>query len=672
MIFFDILVYLAVAKIAVLLLEDASYAVRGKQSPRRQARARQQAAAQKAAADGPAGASAPAGAGRTGSGSTVAAANGYFAGLIEDATERSRARRRRAAARKRGTQAVDGVVVDVDEDGRWYADCDHCGWASRPYRIEANALAAGREHTRTEHPEQYTGEPGDAQGSGAGGDSAESADDGAGEQTPRRPVLRVIPGGAQEPASPASKQPAAAPQSVASAPVPPTPKLTTKEWPQRLHHTTCDRCGKTSVTDEMPRSCPRCGADDSRLREVPDPAPAPDVPTFRWRCPTCDATETGFATRPAADAAAAKHTCAARDVPTYYWRCPKCRAYGSGFASKAGAEAAGVQHTCVTATETPAPSTPTDTPAPTKPTDPPAATDTPAPTTQADRERLRTELYGKCAYREVREGHPDQWCDNPVDGQDPYCADHRQAATPEPTNEASAAPAATTPTAETNQPVEQHYTRCAACGLVNGPTQMWPFHCPRCGAGDDQLHPANDLAGDIEGIRAGFEFELCSSCGKDLDAHDIVVGPFGLPLAMCRSERADDDQGMGTRPSPMTNSYTDLKEMTVNLEATGPDEIRAAFTQAAEAAGERAEEVAGVAGVLTDAADRYEGLDMSASTVGHLRDAAEAFAAAQGSLNTAQEELQAALADFNAKDGQVAEAVAEAGGNVASKEVLVG
>jgi hypothetical protein len=566
-IYFDVLVYLAVAKVIVLLWEDASYAARGKQSPRRQARARQQAAAQKAAGDGPAGASAPAGAGRTASGSTVAAANGYFAGLIEDATDRARARRRRAVARKRGTQAVDGVVVDVDEDGRWYADCDLCGWASRPFRIEANAQGAGREHTRIEHPEQYTGEPKDTQGGGAGGDSVESAADGAGEQTPGRPVLRVIPGGAQEPAPPAGQQPAAAAQPVASAPA---PKLTTKEWPQRFHHTKCDRCGKTSVTAEMPRRCPSCGADDSRLQAVPDPAPAPDIATFRWRCPTCDATETGFATRPAADAAAAKHTCPPKEVPTYYWRCPKCRAYGSGFASKAGAEAAGAQHTCVTATETPAPSTPTD---------------TPAPTTQADRERLRTELYGKCAHREAREGLPDQWCDTPVGADDgPYCAEHK-------TSGADA---------------EDKTSGTGVGDKTSG-----------ADAGDDQHHPAAD-------------------------------------------------------PAAGTSSTTKPKEQLVNLEATGPEEIRAAFSAAAEAAGENAETVSGIAGVMTEAADRYEGLEMAASTVGHLRDAAEQFASAASALNSAHEELQAALSDFNSKDGAVAEVVADAGGNVASKEVLVG
>ncbi|TDB80173.1 hypothetical protein [Micromonospora sp. KC721] len=503
MIFVDILVYLAVAKIAVLLLEDASYAVRGKQSPRRQARARHLAAQQKATADG------SAGAGRTGS--TVAAADGYLAGLIEDATERARARRRRAVARKRGAQAVDGVVVDVDEQGRWYADCDLCGWHSRPYRIEANAQGAGREHTRTEHPDQYTGKPTEA----ADADSAESptptAGDGVGsEDEPRRPALRVIPGGAQDSAEPVGGQPerqATAPQPAADDPVPPMPKPT-REWPRRSHHTMCDRCGKRSVTDEMPFTCPRCGADDSRLRAIPDPAP---------------------------------------DVPTYRWRCPRCRAGQSGFDTLTAAETAAAKHICLMSADAPAPTT---------------------PFSQDDVERIRNELYGKCAHREIREGLPDEWCDNPVGTDSPYCATHQTSGTD---------------------------------------------------AGDDQHHPA------------------------------------------------------ATTATGTTSSTTEqLREMTVNLEATGPEEIRAAFTQAAEAAAERAEEVAGVAGVLTEAADRYEGLEMAASTVGHLRDAAEAFASAQASLNTAQEELQAALSDFNAKDGQVAEAVADAGGNVASKEVLVG
>ncbi|GIJ28312.1 hypothetical protein Vqi01_34740 [Micromonospora qiuiae] len=448
MIFFDILVYLAVAKIAVLLLEDAAYAVRGKQSPRRQARARLQAAAQKAAAgDGAAGTAGAAGAVR--SGSTVAAADGYLAGLIEDATERARARRRRAVARKRGAQAVDGVVVDVDHEGRWYADCDLCGWSSRPYRIEANAKAAGREHTRTEHPDQYSGEQEPTQDS-AGRDSTESAEsaDSDGGEAPRRWTPRVIPGGAQDTADtpePAAEQAAELP----------TPTAAGADKPAGR--------GRGPMSSVVHDTCFYCSG-----------------------CPKC---------RP----------------PRFGWRCGRCGARDESFDSFEAAEAASVRHACST---------------------PAAATD----------------------------------------------------------------PDATTPAGPPSQADQTSGTA----------------------AGDDQHHPAADPA-------------------------------------------------TGT-----TSSTTDLKEMTVNLEATGPEEIRAAFTQAAEAAGENAETIGGVAGVLTEAADRYEGLEMAASTVGHLRDAAEQFASAAAALNTAQEELQAALADFNAKDGQVAEAVADAGGNVAAKEVLVG
>lgn len=55
------------------------------------------------------------------------------------------------------------------------------------------------------------------------------------------------------------------------------------------------------------------------------------------------------------------------------------------------------------------------------------------------------------------------------------------------------------------------------------------------------------------------------------------------------------------------------------VEASGPEQIRAAFSQAVAATGERAEEVGGVAGILGDAADRYEALQMQPSTVERLR-----------------------------------------------------
>ncbi|MFF0182621.1 hypothetical protein ACFYPF_26380 [Micromonospora sp. NPDC005223] len=107
-------------------------------------------------------------------------------------------------------------------------------------------------------------------------------------------------------------------------------------------------------------------------------------------------------------------------------------------------------------------------------------------------------------------------------------------------------------------------------------------------------------------------------------------------------------------------------------EACGPEQIRAAFNQAVAAAGEQAENVGGFAGVVGEAADRYEALDMQPSTVERLREASAAFATAHAALIDAQEQLHAGLADFNRCDGQVADAVAEAGGTLASKEILMG
>jgi hypothetical protein len=100
---------------------------------------------------------------------------------------------------------------------------------------------------------------------------------------------------------------------------------------------------------------------------------------------------------------------------------------------------------------------------------------------------------------------------------------------------------------------------------------------------------------------------------------------------------------------------------TVNGEARGPEEIRAAFTTAIDTANGHAEDLTGIAGVLGEAADRYETLQMSSSTLGHLRDGAAAVRAAAAALGTAGEQLQAALTDFNDRDGQVGDAVAEAG-----------
>lgn len=99
---------------------------------------------------------------------------------------------------------------------------------------------------------------------------------------------------------------------------------------------------------------------------------------------------------------------------------------------------------------------------------------------------------------------------------------------------------------------------------------------------------------------------------------------------------------------------------TVN-QARGPEEIRAAFTTAIDTAGGHAEDLTGIAGVLDEAAERYEALKMTASTLERLRAGAAAVDAAAAALGTAGEQLQAALADFNHRDGLVADVVAEVG-----------
>jgi hypothetical protein len=109
----------------------------------------------------------------------------------------------------------------------------------------------------------------------------------------------------------------------------------------------------------------------------------------------------------------------------------------------------------------------------------------------------------------------------------------------------------------------------------------------------------------------------------------------------------------------------------VITDATGPDGIRTALAIAVATAAEHAEDVGGIAAVLGEAADRYESLQMSASTVAHQRAAADLLATAAARLTGAHGDLQAALDDFTARDGAVAEAVAEAG-NLADTAILTG
>jgi hypothetical protein len=172
---------------------------------------------------------------------------------------------------------------------------------------------------------------------------------------------------------------------------------------------------------------------------------------------------------------------------------------------------------------------------------------------------------------------------------------------------------------------------------------------------------------------------VCNTCGTraegyaTLAAAQRVGGQHTCPPQSTGGAPAGIGPAESATTTENTNQQctTDTKENTVNLEATGPEEIRAAFQTAIETATERAEEIAGIAAVLTEAADRYESLEMAPSTVAHIKDAADQVSAAESSLTSAAEELEAALADFNARDGQVAETVADAG-NLASKDVLVG
>lgn len=191
------------------------------------------------------------------------------------------------------------------------------------------------------------------------------------------------------------------------------------------------------------------------------------------------------------------------------------------------------------------------------------------------------------------------------------------------------------------------HTYCTGCPTCRPPRWGWSCACGTRKEGYDTQAQARDA--HAEHVRA--EANSTDHTVIDGDLVDTTTG--------------------GGRPATDTTTTKKETTMSMNLEAAGPEEIRAAFATAIETTNERAEEVAGVAGVLGEAADRFESLEMAASTVGHLRDAADQMNTAHGALQASVEELEAALADFNARDGQVAETVADAG-NLASAEVLVG
>ncbi|WP_430787079.1 hypothetical protein [Actinoplanes sp. G11-F43] len=502
--FFTILVWLAFAKGAVILAEDAAYAVRGKQSPRQRERAAHQAAERAAVAAGQPTPPPPGGAW----GRAKAAVGGYLAGVAEDATAKARARKRRAQARRDGNRAIDGIFLDFEDEAGFYSDCDVCGWSSRRFRVEANALAAGREHTRAEHPEHFQHRPeiDDRPDPGTAGSPGTTGSDGeAGPQPAEsRPRLRVIPGGARD--------------------------------------------------DHAPQ-----GARPDQDQQV--------------------AGGSG-------------------------WDCSACGAGADGYASDELAWAAFEQHACRPADTVPAPAA-----------------------TLQDKQRARV-LFGRCT-------HPSLTCDRlPFSGFSEMCLQHDVEVTGR--------------CVFIKDSVSIDAVRCTARVLPGR------IHCPEHDAVVRRLaDPGPAPATDHEAA--------CPTPQPSATDDDLMA------LA-----EATHDPGAGTPAGTGQQKNTTEGSTTVNLDATGPEEIRTAFSTAAATAGERAEEISGLAGVLAEAADRFEGLQMAPTTVEHMREASEAFQAAKALIDNAQESLQAALADFNAKDGHVADTVADTGGNLANQEVLVG
>jgi hypothetical protein len=222
------------------------------------------------------------------------------------------------------------------------------------------------------------------------------------------------------------------------------------------------------------------------------------------------------------------------------------------------------------------------------------------------------------------------------------------------------------------------YWTCNRCG-----TKHEGFDSTEAAQADAAGHqcpaaePDTDDAGSESKHYAGCDRCQWTSPAFDTQAEALAAGQDHVrthehaPNSPDPAEPVVPAEPQTTGSGPAAGAATPRREFSMNLEATGPEQIRSAFSSAIETAGEHAEEIDGVGAVLTEAADRYESLQMAATTVGHLTDAADKVKAAAAALTDAKEHLESALSDFNARDGAVGEAVSDAG-NLAGSEVLVG
>lgn len=115
--------------------EDVTWAVKGKPSPRIQARERRTAADASGAPP------------INGTHRMRRAVTGYLAGLIEDSAAAARTHRRKGEARRstKGWKGHVGTQFNASAK-RWTVTCDRCGWTSRPYATEPEANAMVDQH----------------------------------------------------------------------------------------------------------------------------------------------------------------------------------------------------------------------------------------------------------------------------------------------------------------------------------------------------------------------------------------------------------------------------------------------------------------------------------------------------------------------------------------------